>query len=508
MRGRLLILLLNGFLVVAAEERRIIVVNEDNDRFFTQRAELMTVEGLERNVDAIAGGAVTHLFLCPSGQRTSYDSRVWDRVWDELELKRVHGTNDSFFVWASNAKLLYDKGIDPYQVWIRRCRERGISPWLSPRMNDAHGSHEQNPWRATRFWRERDDLHCHPGLRDRHWLNCTLDFSHDEVQDYTFALIDELLSRYDVDGLELDFMRFCEYFPADKALSSSHHLNRFVRRIKVRVDESVRQRGHEIHLGVRCPSTPKVAMSKGMDVGLWVREGWVDWVTASTYWQSPDLNMPVAEWRESFGTRRDETVLLNGTDHGVAANRGRLATKRLAMTAELYAGWADVVWASGADGLYLFNARYLPEELDKVCRQGLFPECLLKQVRRYPISFRSEVTRGVASDVQLPCWTDSNRRLVIRVGGTVNGRRVFVRVASRVEDGFDPEVFLNGVHAKSSRRAVMKGRCDSKPDRSYEYVCREYDFDPGAVMAGENIVTIGCEPVRHEIIWAEIVIEP
>ncbi len=34
-----------------------------------------------------------------------------------------------------------------------------------------------------------------------------LDFAHQEVRDYFMALVEETLTRYDIDGLELDFMR-------------------------------------------------------------------------------------------------------------------------------------------------------------------------------------------------------------------------------------------------------------------------------------------------------------
>ena len=32
-----------------------------------------------------------------------------------------------------NARLLDERNLDPYAVWIARCREKGISPWLSMR---------------------------------------------------------------------------------------------------------------------------------------------------------------------------------------------------------------------------------------------------------------------------------------------------------------------------------------------------------------------------------------
>ena len=493
-------------LAVSAKPR-VVVVNEDNDHYFKLDASLMTEQALKDYVDKMAGGKVTHFFMCPSGQRTSYDSKVWDRIWDEYDPK-LHGRNRHFASWATNAKSLCDRGIDPYAVWIRRCREKGISPWLSPRMNDAHNSNEKNPWRSTTFWRTRDDLHCYPGERSRDWTRCTLNFAYDEVQDYTFALVKEQLDRYDVDGIELDFYRFSEYFPRETAYESAHHLDRFVKRVKDYVDVKTKERGHRVLLGVRCSTTPKTARAKGLDVGKWVREGWVDWVTGSTYWDSPDLNMPVGEWRTLFGKRADEVMLLNGTDHGVCANRGNKATKRLTMTAELYAGFADIVWSSGADGVYLFNVPYVPEELEKVCARGLFPADLPAQERRYPISFRSEAAAGVPCDVQLPRKNDKPVELTVRVGGKVSGAQAFVRIAWREEGDFEPELTLNGVKATASVAEPMKGRCDAWPDNSYEYRSRLYAVPVSAVRPGNaNKVVIGATVTPATVIWTEIVMK-
>ncbi len=33
----------------------------------------------------MAGGKVTHFFMCPSGQRPSYGSEVWEPIWTGLD---------------------------------------------------------------------------------------------------------------------------------------------------------------------------------------------------------------------------------------------------------------------------------------------------------------------------------------------------------------------------------------------------------------------------------------
>ncbi len=64
---------------------RILAINEDNDRYIisaTRNPDLLTEHGARGYFDSVAaGGAVTHFFMCVNGQRTSYDSKVWEPIW-------------------------------------------------------------------------------------------------------------------------------------------------------------------------------------------------------------------------------------------------------------------------------------------------------------------------------------------------------------------------------------------------------------------------------------------
>ena len=492
----------------ASAKPLVVAVNEDNDHYFKQDASLMTEEALCAYIDALAGGKVTHFVMCPSGQRPSYDSKAWEPIWTSLEEPDAH-LGGGYVKWAENAKLLRDKGIDPYQVWIGRCREKGISPWLSPRMNDAHNADHKNPFRSTTFWREHDELHCYPGYRGKDWTRATLNFALQPVQDYTFALVKEQLDRYDIDGYELDFMRFGDHFPRETAAESSHHLDRFVKRVKDYVDVKAAERGHPIRLGVRVATTPAAARAKGCDVGNWVREGWVDWVCASTSWETPDYDMPVTEWREWFGDRADAVTLLAGTDHGVGATPWHCGGVRLDMEMKYYAGFADVEWGNGVDGLYLFNIPYLEKELGKVCRMGLFPEDLPGQRRAYPVSWRSEAWWSGEPDlIQIPKKSDVPNEFRIRLGANPAGR-VSVVVGVKEPGEFNPEVTLNGVPSSGSHAMKMEIRPTGVSVPPVDYTCRRYYFPIDSVHGGaDNVVRVGPTDDPKTVLWCEIDLAP
>ena len=86
----------------------------------------MTIEGLQAWVDQYADTEVSHLFLNPSAMKTSYASEVRGVIWELTEhQKKPIG---KALRWPENAKLLHERGLDPYTIWINRSREKGISP--------------------------------------------------------------------------------------------------------------------------------------------------------------------------------------------------------------------------------------------------------------------------------------------------------------------------------------------------------------------------------------------
>ena len=64
-----------------------------------------------------------------------------------------------------------------------------------------------------------------------------LDYARPEVRDYYMALIQETLDRYDIDGLELDFMREPYVFSADKEREGAPILTGWLREVRQRVGD-------------------------------------------------------------------------------------------------------------------------------------------------------------------------------------------------------------------------------------------------------------------------------
>lgn len=362
-----------------------LVVNEDNDHFFKLPASWMTREGLVRYLDDVLQGPVTHFVMCVNGQRTSYDSKTWEPIWKGVEepartdtATAMDGTHDR---WAVNAWELFRQGIDPYSVWIQRCREKGVSPWVSIRMNDVHWVTVSNYFRNATFCRTRRDLWRNQDAKGD-WNDYCLDYRHQEVRDYTFAQVAEMLERWDVDGIELDWMRSPLQFRKGHERSDAHFLTEFMRRVRRRVQEVSKKRGRKIRIAVRLPRSPQLAEKAGYDADVWLREGLMDLIVGSSvFWPDPEL--PVATWLAFIEKHNPSVRFLPSID-----------CFQLPDVAH-FRGMASCYYRRGAKGLYLFNAPYCgkydtdgrhhdEDTFGIVCREGLSPDSIRGKPMKVP----------------------------------------------------------------------------------------------------------------------------
>ena len=375
----------------AAADRPWLVVNEDNDHFFKLDSSRMTRKGLVEYVDSIAQGHVTHFFMCVSGQRASFDSKTVEPIWEGIGepcgdgqpagARRDHGQSG---LWAVNAKRLFDAGIDPYEVWTARCRERGVSPWVSMRMNDVHFvTAVTNFFRNTRFARQRRDLWRVPDGSG--WFDGALDYAHREVREYALAHLREIAARWDVDGVELDWMRCGLALRPNHERDDARLITDFMRRARAAVSEVGRRRGRPVKLSVRVPRTPSLSRNLGFDAVAWAREGLVDLVVATSLYKV-DRDIDVRGWTDALAVANPAVAFLPCID--MVADFAAAEVSGRFMNAARYRYVADRFYAAGAKGIYLFNAPYVgrhdptgltnggEDTFGTICAEGLSPAAI------------------------------------------------------------------------------------------------------------------------------------
>ena len=128
----------------AASAAPAVFVNEDNQHFYERPAEEMSVAGCRALVDFYAdAGGVKGMLFCVNLQRALYDSEVWERFRDIEDGSR----------YVAGLRLLSERKVDNFAVWLDRARERGMEAWLTMRMNDSHGLKEAVQGIPSRFAR-------------------------------------------------------------------------------------------------------------------------------------------------------------------------------------------------------------------------------------------------------------------------------------------------------------------------------------------------------------------
>ena len=103
------------------------------------KEENISEETLYPYMDQYANTGITDILIDVFCQYSATDSEIWSTYADKYEQKMENGVEVDY---TDRYKGLYKFnkvcGIDPHTVWFRRCRELGINPWLSVRMNDCH----------------------------------------------------------------------------------------------------------------------------------------------------------------------------------------------------------------------------------------------------------------------------------------------------------------------------------------------------------------------------------
>ena len=154
---------------------------------------------------------------------------------------------------------LIEKGTDMFQVMIDHWHGLGKEIFWSCRVNDEHDSWIPG---ATSKWK-RDHPEYLMGTRENPppygpWS--ALDYGMPEVREQYFRTLEEICTRYDVDGIELDYIRHPVLFSsviqggsatdAEVAIMTS-----FMDRIRSRMDQLGTRRKRPLLLAARVPDT-------------------------------------------------------------------------------------------------------------------------------------------------------------------------------------------------------------------------------------------------------------
>lgn len=380
-----------------------IMHNEDCTQFFYTFKYPATEEGLKQYIDECylaPGHQIREFLLNPQAQRFGYQSRVGDsfidaltftddgRVLDQgVELNATHTRAMKRF------KTFADAGINPWMVWTRHLRERGVSPWISIRMNDMHAGPDHSSRMNSEFYKQNTDKLIAPYRGD--WAAHGLDFTHPEVRKYMLDCIQETLDLCEPDGLDLDFMRFGTAFRRGHEQRGREIMNEFIREVRRRVDALAEKSGHPVRLSVRIHSDPRDAYAFGFDPGVWAEEGLIDILAVGPFFDSSFHEIPIREWRRIVG---DQVLIAASVE---TSAKGYPGADRI-WDAGLLNGLAALYFHEGADRIYLFN--HFGNQYDNMSRVG-DPDLAAAAVRRHALMYNDMPAPGRIRECHLPSVT-------------------------------------------------------------------------------------------------------
>ena len=279
----------------------------------------------ERARQMIAAGADPPRVVVEQGHRRGLDVLIGFRMND---------LHDSRLLWRGNPELM----------WLNR-------PLRNPVLQDGRLIEENIVGYICQMKRDHPELLIgeHPGIGKRFAL--AFDYARREVRDFRLALIREACTNYDLDGVELDFMRTFIFFKPGAEQTRMPCMSEFMAQVRAVLDEVGSARGKRLGLIIRTLAPLSASRELGLDVAAWLQQGWIDGLILGIDDRS---NLPIGD------------DVKTGHRHGcpVYASIKVDAYQRKGGTPEIFRAIAANHYRLGVDGIQLFNMNALRDDRD------------------------------------------------------------------------------------------------------------------------------------------------
>ena len=260
------------------------------------------------------------------------------------------------WVWRyrENVKKLIEADANPPAIACEYGHRLGLKVFPVVRMNDMHDMFFK--YEVSRFKLANPHLllghgsyvdwekgaRGHPDRTSIESFNWGMfDYAHAEVRERRFAIIQEFVTRWDNDGVSLDFDRDPWLFREQGRAENAALITDLIRRVRAVLDRVAAERGRPQFLHVRVIPPIDTCWQRGLDVRTWVAEGLVDAITPGCGYMT--VTQDLAPWLR----------LVEGHDCWIYPSNNHW--KPLEVTR----AWSKLMWQRGAHGLYLFNWGHL-----------------------------------------------------------------------------------------------------------------------------------------------------
>ena len=351
--------------------------------------ENITEETLYSYMDQYTNMGVTDILIDIFCQYSATDSDIWTTYADKYLQKTENGIEVDYkdlYRGLYTFNKIY--GIDPHVVWFRRCRELGINPWITIRMNDCHCPEDEACFLRSDFFYEARDKGLMVGDRYGYFRYC-FDYAHKEVRRKMLDYIEEQINRYDVYGIELDFQREIVCFDYLNTPDCYKIMNDFMRDANKIIKNAEKIHGHEIKICARLQRDIEQNLIYGFDAKTWDEEKLVDIIVVTPRWETSDSDMPISEWVKTM----KNTTVVAGIETLVSQPH-RIAHMSAAHVRAMMAKYLQ----QGSEGTYLFNYFILPWEKEgrshETFRTCTDIETIMSLPMRHALTFQDIAPEG------------------------------------------------------------------------------------------------------------------
>ena len=313
-------------------KKRSIYYNDARHYYLFVHEPPMRLEEAYMPVDEIVGTAVdTFAYGVSRSDGCFYPSNVGRMFGD--------GFDNWLFAqhWRTrrNLESLIERGYDPLQLLIDRAHEKGMEFIASHRLTDYVGLEAKTIESSGSIHEPKYSIGEGEGSEQP-------DFAYKEVRDHKVAIFNELCTRYDPDGIELDFAISQYYFKPAKV--DSDIMTELVSKI------SKIARENNKYVGARIFPNEQMNVEAGLDIDNWLKHDLIDYFLPMVYGNSIlDPNMPF-EWLVEKAHASEVSVY--GMLQPYVAMRETGAPENIYPKPEHFRAAMSNYWEKGVDGLY------------------------------------------------------------------------------------------------------------------------------------------------------------
>jgi len=466
------------------------------------------------------GTNVTDIVMCVNARLASYPSVTIENYGDSYRRKVQNGEQVDFKkTWVSAYDKIFNQwGIDHFQIWIDKLKKMNIKPWISIRMNDAHETMKKTSCIAPDFYYDNPQYRRVTYSPVQLYYDGLYDYGQAAIRKRFLDFIDETLGRYDVPGLELDWMREAYLFRYGMEQEGITILTGFMKDVKKIVKKYEKKRGHDISISVRVPSGVETCYYLGLDVAGWAELALTNNIVITPRWSTTETDMPVEVWKKLL--KPYNVTVAAGIEVLMRQNREVPYTYNCKQT--VYANSA-AYFSAGADKFYLFNYMTMPDcfgtdpkdtalynlhkDIKDILKGCNSLENSISLDRRHLVTFKDFTAPWEKSAYYVPalCNPDSNEPVIfrIRTGKTDKNSAAYIQMGIVCDDVLNDDdllIYLNSRQVKGLKKT-------EQPDyyiKDGRYICKIPDID---MVNDINILQIWSRTKTFTITHIEIMIK-